>query len=294
MKDVLQQQVTSKDLALAVSRARSVVFGFLNRELGCRKAHNPAYSVRAFARDAGLPQSSLANVLSGRQNISLKKGRSIAKRLRMSPTDESLFLAAVDLAASRARVSKLNAYRQLQILELGLSTNNLAVSCFQAKADWYYFAVEELLRLENCQHNIGWIARRLEISRKTVERVINELTSLGSIVLKDKKWHVLQSFVSVGDGLDSLAIRQFHAGILSRAQDKLHNLDVSQRIFGAVLIPTKSENIEKINQALRNFRKEIVSLYEDTNGDGVYALGTFFVPLTTKIQTKETPNDALH
>jgi uncharacterized protein (TIGR02147 family) len=281
----------TKDLMLASYRARSLVLSYLNREISCRKTHNPSYSMRAFARDIGLPQSSLANVMSGRQNVSLAKAKRIVQTLGLQSAEKSMFLVAADLLSSRSATSKHNAYKRFLTEESMLFSKSTMTESFDLKSDWYYFALEELLRLDDCQHNVAWLSQRLGFSKKKVKEALDHLIALGSIVKKSDKWIVAHSFASVGNGLDSIAVRHFHGGILAKASQSLQSLNVNERVFGTFVFPIKSENIPKINQTLISFRRELASLYEDTQGDGIYALGTFLVPLTTSDTKREKTNE---
>lgn len=56
---------------------------FLKEELQRRASKNPAYSLRAFARDIGLTNSHLSMTLSGRKRISAETAEQIAQRMNL-------------------------------------------------------------------------------------------------------------------------------------------------------------------------------------------------------------------
>jgi hypothetical protein len=70
----------------------------LTSELDRRKAKNPRYSLRAFARDLGMTPAALSNVLSGRRNLSVDASIEIAEKLGYSPENVRKFAKAVRLA----------------------------------------------------------------------------------------------------------------------------------------------------------------------------------------------------
>lgn len=64
----------------------------LKRELLRRKAHNPRYSMRAFAQNLDLSPSTLCRVLAGTRLPSRDTALRITKRLKLSQEESELFL----------------------------------------------------------------------------------------------------------------------------------------------------------------------------------------------------------
>jgi hypothetical protein len=68
---------------------------FLAAELERRKARNPRYSLRAFAKAVGLDASALSRILSGKQGLSLSSGIKVGKKLSLPKTELRIFLASI-------------------------------------------------------------------------------------------------------------------------------------------------------------------------------------------------------
>ncbi len=60
---------------------------FLKDELQRRASKNPAYSLRAFARDIGLTNSHLSMTLSGRKRISPETAENVAFRMNLNTNE---------------------------------------------------------------------------------------------------------------------------------------------------------------------------------------------------------------
>jgi uncharacterized protein (TIGR02147 family) len=278
------EQITNQDLAAAKAAARSLIKYFMRREIDCRQSHNPSYSLRAFARDTGLSQSTLANVLSDRQNLSLAKSQKIAKNLKLTSKEDQLFVAAADLLSARALIRKKAAYSRLDKMQRESNLVELSHDKFALKSEWYFFAIEELLRMDFCLHTEEWISKKLQISIEKTREALRAMELQQTIVWKKKKWEVLQNFVSVPSAPNSTAVRKFHAGILSKASNSLHNDSPEIRKFGALIFPVRSSDIIHIEAKMRQARLDILAEYEATNGDCVYSLGTFLIPLIQDIK----------
>lgn len=68
---------------------------FLTKELGRRKARNPRYSLRAFARFLEMEPSALSRVIACKQELSLRAARRTTELLQMSPPERQSFLSSV-------------------------------------------------------------------------------------------------------------------------------------------------------------------------------------------------------
>lgn len=87
---------------------------FLLEEFRSRRSRNPHYSLRAFARDLGMPASKLSQNLRGLCGISVAKAEKIAAKLQMRDDEKHLFLALVESQHARSRVARQQAHASLQ------------------------------------------------------------------------------------------------------------------------------------------------------------------------------------
>jgi hypothetical protein len=89
---------------------------FLLEEFRSRRSRNPHYSLRAYARDLGMPASKLSQNLRGLCGISVAKAETIAARLQMRDDEKQLFLAMVESQHARSRVARQQAVVALKTI----------------------------------------------------------------------------------------------------------------------------------------------------------------------------------
>ncbi len=82
--------------------------GMLRAELGRRQVKNPAYSMRAFARDLGLSASGLSEVLSGKHSLSLRRAVIVSQRLGLSGHESDDFIASATMKVMGIPVNSIS------------------------------------------------------------------------------------------------------------------------------------------------------------------------------------------
>jgi len=79
----------------------------LRRELQNRQQKNPAYSMRAFARDLDLSASGLSEVLSGKHSLSLRRAITVSKKLGLSEEHADAFIQSACSRMERSGAEKV-------------------------------------------------------------------------------------------------------------------------------------------------------------------------------------------
>src|SRR5947207_7819225 len=88
----------------------------LNREYLSRRRKNPAYSLRAYARDLGVQPSKLSEALKGTKGFSPKLAGQIADRLNLTMDERVLFVTLVTARHARSKRAKDEAQAKLSKL----------------------------------------------------------------------------------------------------------------------------------------------------------------------------------
>jgi plasmid maintenance system antidote protein VapI len=85
----------------------------LESEYARRNSVNGSYSRRAFARDLGLPVSTLCNILAGRSGISPNRCRIVTDRLGLSPSVRDVVITEIESLHARAEYKRIKAKKKL-------------------------------------------------------------------------------------------------------------------------------------------------------------------------------------
>ncbi|MGE0529025.1 MAG: TIGR02147 family protein, partial [Bdellovibrionales bacterium] len=205
---------------------------YLREELHLRKRRRPHYSLRAFARDLEMSPSFLCEFLAGRQGLSRERVLWIGRRLNLSPDQREHFW---DLVESRfGRTTGLKKAAGLRALQRCRSSRyRLSLDRFQFVADWYHFAILELLSLDGVEVRPRDLSQVLGISPAIVKEALKRLTEL-NLIKKVKtesgiKLQVRTDVTVVGDEGESRAIQMAHQAMLGLHAEAVDTMPISDR-----------------------------------------------------------------
>src|SRR5688572_11978959 len=99
---------------------------FMKAEIMSRKARNPGYSERAFARAAGLSPGFMKLVFQRKKNLSLRRAGEVASRLSWNELRRKSFLESVRSGKTGAPASA--------------GIRAVSIDDFIEISDWYHFA----------------------------------------------------------------------------------------------------------------------------------------------------------
>src|SRR5688572_7582973 len=119
----------------------------LQTELTRRCQQNPGYSLRAFARFLQIESSALSKILRRRRVMTPATASKLCQRLALDPRTKEIYLQQ----SSEAKSTAASAYQ------------TIPYETYQVMAQWYHFAIMELVALKSFEPNSKWIARALGI-----------------------------------------------------------------------------------------------------------------------------------
>jgi uncharacterized protein (TIGR02147 family) len=154
----------------------------LKDELVRRNSKNPRYSLRGFARDLGISQAFLSQILSRKRKLSDEKAILIADKLRLNATGRKLFVTLARLEqAQGVEVKKILNSQVERLQRKHPKFRILTEDVFKVVAEWYHFAIVELTQLRDFKEEPQWIARKLGIPVVLVKPAIEKLRNVGLI-----------------------------------------------------------------------------------------------------------------
>ena len=161
---------------------------FLTEELAKRKNLNPAYSLRAFARQLKLSPGELSEIMAGKRHLSLKSALRTARALGLNQSETKQLLQMAQLGKSldfkdRELLEPLNAQKVVQQI-----SNDL----FHIVSDWYCFAILNLAECKSFKWNSQYIAQKLTISVHEARLAVERLERAGLVETRQGKKRVVK------------------------------------------------------------------------------------------------------
>lgn len=254
---------------------------FLLEEFKARRARNPNYSLRAFARDLGMPASKLSQNLRGLCGISVAKAETIADKLQMREDDRQLFLALVESQHARSRVARQQAASALENIRRDRMAE-LDVEKFSVIRDWYHMAILEMTEITSFRPDPQWMASRLDLPVDIVREAINRLSELGLLRTEGPRWEQSSTDLELPSGGPSRAVKEHHKQLLTKAIVAVDEVAIEEREYSSQTLAVPKAAIPEIKNLIREFQRKVARLANGASKDEVYALTIQLFPLLEK------------
>jgi transcriptional regulator with XRE-family HTH domain len=257
-------------------REQTAIQNALRTRLENLRVRYPNYSLRAFAKKAGISAVTLSLLLKGKRRVSQKLALQISERLAFDPQERSEILNP--LPKEKKEVDSKLSPTYVQI----------SVDQYRLISDWRAFALLNLIQTVDFENDPDWIAERLGIRRSEVEETLQRLSRLGMISSKGGKLKRTVSKYRTSDDIANLSLRKSHQQTLELAHASLESDPVSQRDFSWVTLTVDARKLDKAKLLIRQFQDDFMELIEaEGSPNEVYRLAIQFFPLT-KVRAERT------
>lgn len=237
---------------------------YLKRELDQRCKNNPAYSLRAFARQLQVSHAALSQILSGKRPLTAKTRKRMALSLGISPQQLMKFQLSPETQFEERFVS-------------------LEIDKFEAISEWYHDAILELTRLKCFKADHRWIARTLEININQVNAAVERLISFGLLEINSSgKWVDLSANNSINfdEGYTSSAMKKYQKDILQKSSKAIDELPRELRDHTSLMLVYSKSNMKKAKKVIKEFRSAFSAMAQKSASEDVYVLNVSFFPIT--------------
>lgn len=244
-------------------KEQTIIQNYLQETFHQIKAKNPNYSVRAFAKRAGIAPGTMSLIMLGKRNVSHKLARKISDNLMLDPQKRSEIMASYPGQLKRKKQLSQQTQNYLQINR----------DQFNLIGDWHFFAILSLINLKTFRDDIKWISKRLSLSQHKVKQSLETLKRLGMITEENGKLRRSASKYRTTDDVANLALRKSHFQNLELANKSLEKDSVKDRDFSWITFNMKKENMPKAKELIRKFQDDFMDLVEDEqDGDEVFRM----------------------
>jgi uncharacterized protein (TIGR02147 family) len=240
----------------------------LRFELSRRQSKNPAYSLRAFARDLELSPSRLSEILKG-EKISAHKARAMMQHLPWNSGDKRRFELLVATEGSDRKLAQA-ASREL---ESDRRQAMLDHEAFKVIGDWMHTTVLALFDIKTFKSDLGWIAGKLKCSEDQAGGILGRLKKFGLIEGTKKTLRKTKARLTISSGVPSEFIRSYHEQLVAKAERSINEQSVNQRCLQSLVFAMDRDRLPEAFQRLEAFVKEFNQEFSaDQNKTTVMAL----------------------
>ncbi len=255
-------------------------WSILNSEYLTRQGKNSAYSLRCFARDLGISQSFLSQILNRKRNLSLEKALTLMENLRFDSRQQKLFLSLVEIELVHNSNRKASLLADLQnLFEKRTDFKYLTEDIFRAVSEWHYFAILEATSLSNFKSDPKWISKKLNLPLNQTRTAISRLLQMGLLKTDEQNNLIKVDKNYIFENVPSLAIRMHHESTLKLAQIALRKQEMSKREFHTACFSINPRDLKEIKSRIQQFQKELMTEFQDNRPTAVYKIATQFFRL---------------
>jgi len=249
---------------------------FLRDWMVTKKAGNPSYSHRVFARRAGYRNPSLlGQVIKGKRNITDKLMPGFCKALGFDKEERAYFRTLVELDRACTHQERTHLVETLASRRRFKSARYLEDEGFRYLSNWYFPAIRELAARDDFRLDAEWVAARLrpKISVAKAREALDVLLDIGMLEAIDGGGaSQTEKNVVTAHSVASLAVRNYHRGMAQLALDALEHKGGSERHFGAVTALAPPSLIPQLKAEIAAFQERIMNLCDDSVQPGEIAI----------------------
>ncbi|MBI3543074.1 MAG: DUF4423 domain-containing protein [Deltaproteobacteria bacterium] len=191
-----------------------------------------------------------------------------------------LSLSPVDVQNFKTRLKNVE-------LEPALQFQQITLDHFQMIADWYHYALLELVSTKGFKPEAKWVARRLGITPGEVSDAVDRLVRLGFLEVTPRgRWvNKSGSNTTVGNEFTAAAFRQLQRQVLEKALIALEEVPMERRDQSSMTMAIDASLLPEAKERIRKFRRELSRFLAKSDSlDEVYQLGISLYPLTQVIK----------
>jgi len=187
---------------------------YLKAVFADRAARRPAYSVRAFAKQLGLAQSFLAEILRNKKNLSPEGALRISSSLGLNREETDYFSSLVQLETTKDEDARASILDRIRGLRPQGGITDLSIDTFKVIADWYHIPILELTYLKGFEFTPANVAKRLGISVTEAEVGIERLLRVELLESVKGKYRKTKDYVLFQSAIPNKAVTRFHQHFL--------------------------------------------------------------------------------
>lgn len=250
------------------------------------KERNPRFSHRAVLMKMGISSTGfLANVMSGKSNLTNAHIARLGKILKLSARDTQYFENLVHFTQSKTIEEKNEYYERISASQkYKLKVLSKKQLCLYE--EWYYSVIRELLYFIEFKNDFCALAKMVDppIRAQEAKKAIETLNKLG-LIKKDTKgvYKQTDAVVTSGDEVDSFHVANFQLSTMDYAKRALEKVKGKDRDISVVTMTLSEESFLKIKQEIQEFRKKLCRIAEmESAPDQVFQLNINLFPVTKR------------
>jgi uncharacterized protein (TIGR02147 family) len=273
----------------------------LNTHLIIKKAlnrvqkDNPAYSVRALARDLKLSPSYVSRMLKGEKKLPADKVNLLIKVLNLDDLaivmlKKALVLESVeDRGLSMEMMADAFQFDNHETFsQFFLDMKDATQKQYSVMDHWKYLTLYELIACDNFVSDFDWIAKKLNLKPAQIEEGLQLLIQVGLVEHKDGKYTKVTDKIYFTTTDRNNEVLKMHRNAVQMVYQKLVDKKVLDytpgqertTLFNTLFMAGNPQSIAKAREKIRSALKEVIEILSEGEKTDVFLLCTQLFPIT--------------
>lgn len=252
-------------MAQELDKASSILFKKYNEG----RSKNARWSQRAFAKRVGLSSGALSEIFQGKRRLSAPMKKKLAGKLELTPLEQVEFFD-----------EELPNHLKKNGVEYHRLSEQESTDQFHLIAEWWHFAILNLVKTKNFEASIAWISERLGISPAETEEAWARLFRLGYLYKNGDKVVRRHPRLATSDDVLNASINKAHLEDAKLIEKSLKENPVDSRDHTSMTLVMSRANMARAKEMIRLFQDRFAEEVETTTGEDVYRLSVSFFPLS--------------
>jgi uncharacterized protein (TIGR02147 family) len=260
---------------------------FLTDYINLQKKLGGRFTFRSFGQKAGLSPSLLKDILSKRQNLTSATMRKYAGAMGLGAKETAYFEALVGFNNAKTNIEKNRLFGEMVRMRGRSAVKFLETRQYDYFSKWYNAVVRELMVHVGLGCDAEAISRSIvpSVSPGKIRKSIALLKDLGLVYQgSGGVWRASDKVISSEYEIQSIALKNYHVGLLERAREALDRFASDDREFQGMTISANKATLFRMKERIRSFTDELLSMAaaEKEKAEEVYQINVQIFPLTRR------------
>lgn len=247
---------------------------FIKDFFNAKKSANPHFSFQVFALQAGFKSRSYIKlVMDGRKNLTEDSIKKISKALGLNENASNYFKDLVAFNQAGPLHLRNMYFEKLLTYNKRTTVRNILLQQYDFFTHWYHSSIREIVSEVDFKDDFEKLGNLLKprISASKAKASVKLLLKLGLIRKNGDRYEQVDTLITTGDEVRSLAVQNFHLQNLNLAGDSISTCQSSERDISCIIIGASEEGFTKIKTEIQTFRKKLLDMSKkDTKHKRIY------------------------
>lgn len=227
--------------------------------------------------------ANLCQIFKRKHGIAEETAKRVCRLLGFNESETEYFCTLVKSEHAKSEKERLIAKHALDKMSNSKERSPLDPTILKLVGDWIHIAIIELTHKDKFLNKPHLIAELLGISESRASDAVKRLIQLNLVQVNGEFLEATFKKLTSTSDIPSMAIKEFHKGILHKAGEAINIQPVSKREYSANVLLIDGKKICEAKKMIRKFRRKLCDfLATSADSAEVYCLSTQFFSLEEK------------